>query len=156
MTLQRMWINQPSTLQALHNLHGLRVLAVHESETISQVYFLAGGTISQQVPRQALSEGWPARKNSEPDLFYLTATNDNGDDMTLLVVARSKDQALSTWREHWWGSGEPDAFTGQLVDGRPQKKAADNLLIYQVDYDPGMIGALSWGREMDMVGYVPP
>ena len=55
--VQRMWINQPSTLQPLHNLHGTNVLAVRE-DIGWRVYFLSGVVISQQVPRGTLSEGW--------------------------------------------------------------------------------------------------
>lgn len=54
----RAWINQPSTLQPLHRLHGTRVLAVAEYDDIYRVYFLSGDTISQQVPAACLSIGW--------------------------------------------------------------------------------------------------
>jgi hypothetical protein len=56
----RMWINQPSTLQPFHKLHGTNVLAAREQGTdrVRRVYFLSGDVISQQMPRQALSEGW--------------------------------------------------------------------------------------------------
>lgn len=56
---QRMWINQPSTLQPLHHLHGTRVLAQHEYDDTWQIYFLSGDTISMQASRLCLSEGWP-------------------------------------------------------------------------------------------------
>jgi hypothetical protein len=56
--LERMWVNQPSTLQPLHALHGTNVLAAPESESLFRVWFLSGETISQQAPRSALSPGW--------------------------------------------------------------------------------------------------
>ena len=56
--LKRMWINQPSTLQPLHHLHGTNVLAHHEYDTTWRVYFLSGPVISQQVFRLQLAEGW--------------------------------------------------------------------------------------------------
>lgn len=56
--MERMWINQPSTLQPLHKLNGVNVLAVEETDKIMRVYFLTGDTISQQVPRLCLSSGW--------------------------------------------------------------------------------------------------
>ena len=62
MTMQRMWINQPSTIQPLHHLHGRRVLAQRESDSVTRVYFLSGEVINQQVPNLALSPGWPDRK----------------------------------------------------------------------------------------------
>lgn len=53
--MRRMWINQPSTLQPLHHLHGVNVLAEG-----TKVYFLSGPTISMEVPTNPnpLSEGW--------------------------------------------------------------------------------------------------
>lgn len=58
--LKRMWINQPSTLQHLHELHGVRVLACPDTDRTSRAYFLSGDVISMQIPRESLSEGWPA------------------------------------------------------------------------------------------------
>lgn len=55
---RRAWINQPSTAQALHHLHGTNVLAVPDVGSVTRVYFLFGDVLSQQVPTAALSEGW--------------------------------------------------------------------------------------------------
>lgn len=55
----RMWINQPSTLQPFHHLHGCRVLATHEYDDTWRIYFLQGDVISQQISKLALSPGWP-------------------------------------------------------------------------------------------------
>ena len=65
--MKRMWINQPSTLQPLHRLHGVNVLAVKEphSDNLMRVYFLKGTTISRPVPRLSLSEGWVAGLDEE-------------------------------------------------------------------------------------------
>jgi len=56
--VERMWINQPSRLQPYYHLHGTRVLAVRESDVTSQIYFLDGDVISQQIDPIALSKGW--------------------------------------------------------------------------------------------------
>lgn len=56
--MQRMWINQPSTHQPLHNLHGTNVLATPEGHRIYRAYFLSGPIHSMQVPLAALSPGW--------------------------------------------------------------------------------------------------
>lgn len=56
--MRRMWINQPSTFQPLHKLHGVLVLAAHESNTLARAYFIEGDVISQQIPWTSLSEGW--------------------------------------------------------------------------------------------------
>ena len=56
--LARMWINQPSTLQPVHKLHGTNVLAEKVREGISRVWFLSGPTISADIPTAALSRGW--------------------------------------------------------------------------------------------------
>lgn len=57
--IQRMWINQPSTLQPHHGRHGVRVLAEPDTPLTYKVYFLSGQVISQQMPKTALSPGWP-------------------------------------------------------------------------------------------------
>jgi len=56
--MRRMWVNQPSDLQAHHNLHGVNVLAETETDQIFRVWFLSGSIHSMQLPRVALSEGW--------------------------------------------------------------------------------------------------
>lgn len=56
--LQRMWINQPSTLQPLHHLDGTNVLAQYEYGSTWRVWFLSGNVVSQQVLQSALSKGW--------------------------------------------------------------------------------------------------
>jgi len=61
MALKRMWIDQPSTLQPLHSLHGTNVLAQPDTDKVMRVYFLSGDVISQQVPNEALSPGWNTR-----------------------------------------------------------------------------------------------
>lgn len=58
MTLQRMWINQPSILQPHYTLHAINVLAHCECGNIWRVYFLSGDVISQRINKSALSMGW--------------------------------------------------------------------------------------------------
>ncbi|MBD9544298.1 hypothetical protein IB276_33165 [Ensifer sp. ENS04] len=152
MTMQRMWINQPSTLQPLHHLHGTRVLGQHESATVTRIYFLSGDVISQQAPREALSEGWPARKTSEPSLYYLSGDDQNGDSMTLFVVANTPTHAHQIWKEHW----EDDSiFLGPVIRGQPTERVEDKLIIYELDYDPDTIGAIPW-QDLELVAYVDP
>lgn len=59
---KRMWIDQPSTLQPLHALHGTNVLAIPELDdaNMMRIYFLSGPVISSRVPRLCLSNGWGA------------------------------------------------------------------------------------------------
>lgn len=66
-TPTRMWINQPSTLQSMHHLNQVRVLACRDTDTCARVYFLSGDTISMQMPYNALSEGWPASTRADHD-----------------------------------------------------------------------------------------
>ena len=56
--LRRMWINQPSTLQPHHKLHGANVLAQPEQDGFARVWFTSGPTISMEISVLALSEGW--------------------------------------------------------------------------------------------------
>jgi hypothetical protein len=62
-SLQRKWINQPSTQQVYHSYHGLNVLAWIEPEgTWARVWFTTNvGTCDTQsirITTLALSEGW--------------------------------------------------------------------------------------------------
>jgi len=57
-TVERMWINQPSMLQPYHGLHGTNVLATRESDDTCIIYFLSGDVTSQQIDPIALSKGW--------------------------------------------------------------------------------------------------
>lgn len=76
MTLRRMWINQPSTLQPYHALHGRRVLTALDERTIRvwadgydfihmdfdravRVWFTEGDVVSMAIDPLALSDGWP-------------------------------------------------------------------------------------------------
>lgn len=58
--ITRMWINQPSTSQPLHSLHGRNVLAVREDKdsNLYRIYFLTGATISMNAHKNSLSWGW--------------------------------------------------------------------------------------------------
>lgn len=61
--MKRMWINQPSTHQPLHHLHGTNVLAEPEYGYWAKIYFLSGDTISQQCHVNCLSEGWQPERD---------------------------------------------------------------------------------------------
>lgn len=56
----RMWVNQPSTIQPLHHLHGTNVLAIPEGDDgrTFRIYFLSGDTISMEASWLWLSRGW--------------------------------------------------------------------------------------------------
>lgn len=56
--MKRMWINQPSTLQPHHDLHGVNVLAQREYGDTFRVWFLTGDVVSQQMFGSTLSDGW--------------------------------------------------------------------------------------------------
>ena len=64
---KRMWINQPSTLQPYHELHGTNVLAIPGRPNYFWVYYLTNNTngrdiISNEVHSIALSNGWNTQK----------------------------------------------------------------------------------------------
>ena len=58
MLMKRMWINQPSTLQQHHDLHGRNVLAQMDGPNCYRVYFLSGPVVSMRLLKGCLSEGW--------------------------------------------------------------------------------------------------
>jgi len=56
--LLRMWVNQPSTLQPDHALHGVNVLMLDEPGDYVYVWFVSGPIVSQRIARLSLSAGW--------------------------------------------------------------------------------------------------
>lgn len=68
---QRMWINQPSTLQPMHHLHGTNVLAIPDTDSTMRIFFLSGGVVSQQAPISALSPGWRQEQMQIADVRLL-------------------------------------------------------------------------------------
>jgi hypothetical protein len=55
----RMWINQPSTLQRYHAWHGTNVLVGEREENgYTRVWFTSGLVISMRMDYSALSKGW--------------------------------------------------------------------------------------------------
>lgn len=59
--ITRKWINQPSTSQQLHKLHGTQVLCAEneiDSPLFVTIYFLNGPVISMRVLKICLSDGW--------------------------------------------------------------------------------------------------
>jgi len=65
--MQRMWINQPSRLQAFHRLHGANVLVSASAwEENWRVHFLSGHIVSMEIPKVALSDGWTGGLDKEP------------------------------------------------------------------------------------------
>lgn len=77
-TPKRMWINQPSTLQSLHHLHAVRVLAAPDTDTCARAYFVSGDIVSMQVPYLALSEGWPDSSRPDHDGVMAPSRRDRG------------------------------------------------------------------------------
>lgn len=49
------WVNQPSTLQPRHDLHGKRCVVYDQHERYVQVFFTEGTTRSTVIDRQCLS-----------------------------------------------------------------------------------------------------
>ena len=63
--INRMWINQPSTLQPFHSYHGQNVLCHDTSEKFVRIHFAAGDVISMEIDRAALSPGWQQMKKTK-------------------------------------------------------------------------------------------
>lgn len=59
--LHRYWINQPSTLQPLHEHHGKRVICTADAAEQGGYVYFADNTplVSIDVPANVLSPGWP-------------------------------------------------------------------------------------------------
>jgi len=66
-----MWVNQPSTLQPFHHLHGKKVLAAKTAKLDQAIVFIVHDDFSTSeplaMPALCLSHGWP---NGEPAVNY--------------------------------------------------------------------------------------
>lgn len=61
MPMKRYWVNQPSTLQTFHTLHGRNVLCDPNQQSPTgfiDIYFTEGPVIRQIIAYRALSKGW--------------------------------------------------------------------------------------------------
>lgn len=57
--MERMFVNQPSTNQDFHHIHGLNVIADYKpNEHSSRCWPVKGEVISLQIPNICLSKGW--------------------------------------------------------------------------------------------------
>jgi hypothetical protein len=84
------------------------------------------------------------------NLYYLSGTNEEGEDFSLHVVAPNMFQAHAMWKEHW----EATFFLASPSHGSPNAKVEDKLLIYEIVYEPDTAGVVEWGRDAMIVGYV--
>lgn len=56
MKIYRAWVNQPSTLQPLHHLHGKHCIAQDSQELTVRLWFTEGDTHSMQAPRECINQ----------------------------------------------------------------------------------------------------
>lgn len=65
--MRRMWINQPSTLQPDHALHGTKVLAEKSDfgDHMRRIWFTSGDVISREISVLSLSDGWQEKQQRE-------------------------------------------------------------------------------------------
>jgi len=61
----RVWINQPSTLQPLHEMHGKTAIAMTEPNGFTSIYFEKGDVHSMRIPNTNCLE----TKNSQNNVF---------------------------------------------------------------------------------------
>lgn len=54
--IYRAWINQPSTQQPLHHLHGVTCIAVDDGESTVQLFFTQGDVHSMVASREYVSQ----------------------------------------------------------------------------------------------------
>lgn len=69
---QRVWVNQPSTLQDDHQYHGRSGIAVLESQDTPEspfatLYFASGPITSTRIAKLSLSPGNPPRRRVNYD-----------------------------------------------------------------------------------------
>jgi hypothetical protein len=80
--LRRAWINQPSTQQEHHDLHGRRVLAAEDRDGVSRVFFTEGPVVSMELRSTSLSDGWyvaPVQRQLDAVMHSVDKWFDEGD-----------------------------------------------------------------------------
>lgn len=100
----RCWINQPSTLQEHHKLHGQNVLMEDKgiSNTV-KIYFTSGEVVSMIIGRNCLCEGWKVKVDTETvrmrfcDLPTGTRFRYGGLKDTLIVVESYGNGLVAKW-----------------------------------------------------------
>lgn len=61
--MERMFINQPSSSDSLHSMHGVKVLVEGGGRGfIARVWPVSGSVVSLEIPRYYLGRGWPSEK----------------------------------------------------------------------------------------------
>ena len=101
--LQRKWINQPSTAQPQHDLHGECVLY---NPVDNEIYFLRGDVVSGTYDPIILSDGWP---NNHPSagcrcdncVFFLGGEAATGK-CDRLGIDRSFKSYCDEWAKRPW------------------------------------------------------
>jgi hypothetical protein len=56
MSIYRAWVNQPSTLQPLHSLHGIHCIVHDTGEKVVTLYFTEGDLHSTTAFRECISK----------------------------------------------------------------------------------------------------
>ena len=56
MKIYRGWINQPSKLQPLHEIHGKKGIVMDSGGKTVRMYFCTGTVVSMQAPRLSISK----------------------------------------------------------------------------------------------------
>ena len=54
-TIYRAWVNQPSTQQPLHHMHGEHCIAQDDGQPTVRLWFTEGSIHSMQAPRECIS-----------------------------------------------------------------------------------------------------
>jgi len=132
----RMFINQPSRLQPLHDLHGKLVIAMPAEGLQSRTCYTIDGIVSSmEVPASALSSGWPERKK-----IYLYRRRGNTD-WTTTDKANWADLAQHHLFDTKWIWDMSDGLTELVTDpaegsiqGRFESSAK------AMGFRPGMLG----------------
>lgn len=98
-SMTRMWINQPSSLHALHALHGTNVLAQPDGAGTVQIFFLSGEQLSQQVCPSVLSPGWrPLTPASQEEVVEVVVGLHKA--LSRMIDAHNPDSLDAEWLGH--------------------------------------------------------
>jgi hypothetical protein len=95
--VKRAWINQPSTSQDYHSLHGKNILVEvpkNKDEIWLRAYFLDGDVVSQFINKNALENGWTTARGQYRAIYGKDADTEMLRDKVMTMVDNLVDKEV--------------------------------------------------------------
>jgi hypothetical protein len=90
-------------------------------------------------------------------LYFIEASDNSGDSMSLFVRAGTPQEALDIWKAHDVGAGWSCCFEGVLSAEPVEEATVEDLRIFEIP-EAGRAGAIDWHalKGVNVVAHVNP